>query len=170
MSWVKGRIAATAASGLWSPRIRAGLLRLAGAHVDRARIYPGIRFIGSPQGFSVGPGSFINAELLVGSNAPVRIGARVAVGPRCMLLPTTHELGSHSERAAATIAAEIVIGDGCWLGAGVTVLGGITIGDGTVIAAGAVVTADCDPDSVYAGVPARFVKPLETSSEPVARS
>ncbi|MEV8370925.1 DapH/DapD/GlmU-related protein [Microbacterium sp. NPDC064584] len=158
MSAVRALTAAAAGSALWTPRLRRLILRLSGANIDRARIYPGIRFIGSTRLFSVGPGTFINAELLVGSNAHVRVGARVAIGPRCMLLPTTHELGDPQERAGRTRAAEITIGDGCWLGAGVTVLGGVSIGSGVVVAAGAVVTADCDPDSLYAGVPARLVK------------
>jgi maltose O-acetyltransferase len=34
------------------------------------------------------------------------------------------------------------------------VLDGVTIGAGCVIAAGAVVTRDCEPDGLYAGVPA----------------
>jgi len=125
-------------------------------------VYPGIRFTGRPDWLTVGRGSFINTELLVGANAPVRIGEEVAVGPRCAFLPSTHELGPTRKRAGAVTAAEIVIGDGCWLGAGVTVLGGVSIGAGAVIAAGAVVTSDCPGDALYAGVPARLVRHLSS--------
>ena len=38
---------------------------------------------------------------------------------------------------------------------------GVTVGDGCVLAAGAVVTGDCEPDGLYAGVPARRVKDLD---------
>jgi maltose O-acetyltransferase len=38
---------------------------------------------------------------------------------------------------------------------------GVTIGDGCTIASGAVVTRDCEPDGMYAGVPARRVKDLD---------
>jgi maltose O-acetyltransferase len=44
------------------------------------------------------------------------------------------------------------------------VLPGVTVGDGCVIAAGAVVNADCQPDGLYAGVPARRVRDLEPIS------
>ena len=52
----------------------------------------------------------------------------------------------------------VVIGNDVWVGCGVRILGGVTIGDRSVIAAGAVVTRDCEPNAVYAGVPARLVK------------
>jgi maltose O-acetyltransferase len=38
------------------------------------------------------------------------------------------------------------------------IMPGITIGEGTVIAAGAIVTKDCEPDALYAGVPARRLR------------
>jgi maltose O-acetyltransferase len=50
------------------------------------------------------------------------------------------------------------IGDRCWIGARATILPGVSIGDGTVVAAGAVVTKDCEPDALYAGVPARRLR------------
>lgn len=152
---------AVAAWPLWSPRMRGRLLSAAGVRCDRVRVYPGIRLLGSPRDLAVGAGSFLNAELLVGGNARVEVGARVRIGPRCALLPTTHELGPSEQRAGAVAAAPIRIGDGCWLGAGVTVLSGVSIGAGAVIAAGAVVVGDCEPDALYAGVPARLVRRLE---------
>ena len=153
-------IAAVASSRVWSPTTRTRLLRRAGASIGRARVLAGIRFIGDPSVLSIGDGVFVNAELLVGANAPVTIGSGVRIGPRCALVPTTHELGPSSARAGATSAAPIVVGDGCWLGAGVTVLSGVTIGAGSVIAAGAVVTSDCEPDALYGGVPAKLLRRL----------
>ncbi|WP_408003863.1 LbetaH domain-containing protein [Puerhibacterium puerhi] len=37
---------------------------------------------------------------------------------------------------------------------------GVTIGRGCIIAAGSVVTSDCQPDGLYAGVPAARKKDL----------
>ena len=54
----------------------------------------------------------------------------------------------------------VVIGDDVWVGCGVRILGGVTVGPHSVIAAGAVVTKSTNPDSVYAGVPARRVKSI----------
>lgn len=45
-----------------------------------------------------------------------------------------------------------------WLVAGVTVCPGVTIGENSVIGAGSVVTKDVPDNTVYAGVPAKFIK------------
>ena len=45
------------------------------------------------------------------------------------------------------------------IGANSVILPGVTIGEGVVVAAGSVVVKDCLPWRVYAGVPARPVKP-----------
>ena len=43
---------------------------------------------------------------------------------------------------------------------------GVTVGSGCIIAAGAVLTADCSPDGIYAGVPAKRIKDLAPSRTP----
>ncbi|GAA1982709.1 acyltransferase [Microbacterium pumilum] len=164
MSLVTRQIARLAAAGVWTPQQRSRLLRAAGARIGRARVYAGIRFIAEPSWLTVGDGTFINAELLVGANADVTIGANASLGPRCALLPSTHEAGTADKRAGATSASPIMIGDGCWLGAGVTVLSGVSIGAGCVVAAGAVVTSDCEPNSLYGGVPARKIRDFDETA------
>ena len=49
---------------------------------------------------------------------------------------------------------------GTWIGANAIVLPGVRIGEGCVIAAGSVVVNDCEDNSLYAGVPARFIRKL----------
>lgn len=51
------------------------------------------------------------------------------------------------------------IGNDCWIGHGALILAGVCIGNGSIIAAGSVVTTDIDPYFIYAGVPARKIKP-----------
>jgi acetyltransferase-like isoleucine patch superfamily enzyme len=159
---LKGVLASTlVASPVWSPRMRARLLGLLGVRLSGgARIDPGIRFIGGVDHLVVGRGAFINTDVTIGANADVVLGERVHLGPGVRLLPTTHEIGPHEQRAGATSGLPIRIGDGSWLGAGVTVLGGVTVGDGCVVAAGAVVHVDTEPDTVYGGVPARLIRRL----------
>jgi len=47
-----------------------------------------------------------------------------------------------------------------WLEAGVTICPGVTIGENSVIGAGSVVTKDVPSNTVYAGVPAKFIKSI----------
>jgi acetyltransferase-like isoleucine patch superfamily enzyme len=82
-----------------------------------------------------------------------------------MLLTTGHDLGPHEQRAGELTAAPIVVGDGAWIGARSVVLPGITVGPGAVVAAGSVVTTDCEPDGLYAGVPAVRKRELPTDGD-----
>lgn len=45
-------------------------------------------------------------------------------------------------------------------------LPGVTVGKGCVVAAGAVVAADCAPNGLYGGVPARRIKDLDLRLDP----
>lgn len=47
------------------------------------------------------------------------------------------------------------------LGVNCTVLPGVTLGEGCIVGANSVVTRDCEPWMVYAGSPARPIKPRE---------
>ena len=53
----------------------------------------------------------------------------------------------------------IKIGNNCWIGAKATILDGVNIEDGCIIAAGALVTEGVyEVNSIYGGVPAKFLK------------
>lgn len=63
----------------------------------------------------------------------------------------------------ACISGNVHIGERSWIGAGAVVNQGqnnrrLEIGAGAVIASGAVVLTDCEPNAVYAGVPARRIR------------
>jgi acetyltransferase EpsM len=60
-----------------------------------------------------------------------------------------------------TIAGNVNINEGVFIGAGATVIPGITIGKGAYIAAGACVTNDVPPHVMVAGVPARVKKTID---------
>ena len=53
-------------------------------------------------------------------------------------------------------------GSKVWIGANVTILPGVTIGDGAVIAAGAVVNKDVKANTIAGGVPAKYIKDVDT--------
>jgi maltose O-acetyltransferase len=154
-------------------RLRTRLLIRAGLHIaPRASIAGPVRITGpGPLGalLSIGPGSFISGPIHIDLGAAVSIGARVYIGDQVKLLTGTHEIGESNQRCGGHRWAPIEIGDGAWIGSGVTVLPGVRIGGGAVVGAGAVVTADVAPDTLVAGVPARFVRDLDPEGATASR-
>lgn len=59
------------------------------------------------------------------------------------------------------LAGEIIVGDNVFIGKGATVLAGVTIGSNCVIGACALVTKNVPDNTIYGGVPAKFLKTTE---------
>lgn len=132
---------------------------------EHTRLYWGGDVLLGPRGrFSVGKHSHLAPYYycLVADNQ-LSIGDHVAIGPRCMFfchsngiphdVPNTPFTGCH-------INADIRIGNNVLIGARVTVLPGAVVGDNVVVGAGSVVKGVLESGWVYAGAPARKVKPL----------
>jgi maltose O-acetyltransferase len=168
------RIAVGAVSRLFPQhtfnRTRTVLLRALGVRVAaRSCVAGALKITGSgsvPHLLCVGPGCYLTGPLHIDLMAPVRIGARVYVGYEVILITADHEIGPSAQRCGARACGPIDIGDGAWIGSRVVILPGVRIGRGAVVAAGAVVTKDIAPNTLAAGVPARFVRDLD---EEVAR-
>jgi maltose O-acetyltransferase len=145
------------------------LLRLCGWRIaPGAHLFSALFMNGRVQ---VGPQAMIAQDVFLHDHAQITIGSNAWIGPRCTILTQTHEVGDADQRAGRTIDKPVAIGAGCWLGGAVTVLPGVTIGSGCVIAAGAVVTKDCEPNGLYAGVPATRRRELpDTAGLPNAHS
>lgn len=57
-----------------------------------------------------------------------------------------------------TIGGNVNIGNNCYIGSGAIIRNGINIGNYSIIGMGAVVTRSIEPESVYIGNPARFIR------------
>lgn len=147
---------------IWPVGLRATLLNLAGAKIHPSvRIFPGVHLIG--RRLAIGELSFVNTGCHIDAFDQVTIGRDVHLSPRVAILTATHELEGAGRRAGQHTSAPVTIGDGAWIGAGATILPGVTVGPGAVVAAGAVVSSDCEPNTMYAGVPAKPVRELDAA-------
>ena len=106
----------------------------------------------------IGERGFINFGCSIVAMSRVTIGARVLIGPHCMIMDTAFHNIEPDRRLDPVEPEPITIGENVWLGARVIVLPGVTIGDDSVIGIGSVVTQDIPPGSVAVGVPARVVR------------
>lgn len=135
------------------------LLRKMGwEHIEPSHIRDGCLFIG--RDLHLGYGCYLNRQVFLDASATVTVGKHVQFGPRSMVITGSHRIGEANLRGGTPTAEPVSIGDGCWIGAAAIILPGVHVGDGCVIAAGAVVTRDCEPNGLYAGVPARRVRGL----------
>lgn len=98
---------------------------------------------------------YLGDNVHIDCHAGVVIGHGVAIAKDTTIMDTDH----HELTGQKAIALPIRIGDHVWIGTRVTILKGVTIGEGAVIAAGSVVTTDVEPGMLYAGVPARPIRP-----------
>lgn len=128
-----------------------------------------------------GPGLAMAPSVSLRNAERITLGARVHVGERCSLWAGDSSgrihLGDHvllapevfvtasNYRTTWGVAVmdqdklerDVVIGDGCWLGAKVVVLPGVTIHDGAVVGAASVVAHDLPAGSICTGAPAQVV-------------
>jgi len=109
---------------------------------------------------SVGNRTFVNKGSLIASKQDIRIGNDVLIGDYVSIYDHDHGLLNRSEYATSPVKIE----DNVWIGSHAVVLKGVSIGQGSVVAAGSVVTKSIPAGEVWGGVPARFIKSIESSS------
>lgn len=119
-------------------------------------------FIYGGQGIKIGRyvhvASFVSiiggGELEIGDYAAIAAGARLITGT------DTYEGGSrmsaalpHEQRNVKLL--KIVVGKDAFIGTNTVVHPGVTIGEGAVIGSCSLVLKDCEPWTIYAGVPCK---------------
>lgn len=147
------------ASVLVPQKIRPYLYRMGGVKLDKGVTFCPHCFCGNND-LIIGEGTFINYNVWFDTAGGIEIGKNCNIAYQVVFVTSTHELGEAGRRAGDSYAKKIIVGDGVWIGARATILPGVNIGNGVIIAAGAVVTSDCEPNCMYAGVPAKKIKSL----------
>jgi maltose O-acetyltransferase len=150
-----------AASNFTPVFIRIMFYKLYGIDIKSKIIRSGC-FFGKPR-VAIGKGTFINYNCFFEATNKIIIGENCAIGMNVTFCNSNHKFDNPLRRAGDVQSEPIIIGNGVWIGANSTILPGVTIGDGCVIAAGSVVTKDCEPHSLYGGVPAKKIRDLDKS-------
>ncbi|MCT4326768.1 acyltransferase [Elizabethkingia anophelis] len=149
--------------------IKNAILRLAGAKIGKnVRICSSVKILGNGK-LIIGNNTWLGIEsLIVVANdnknpvTIVKIGSNVDIAPRTYIGTGTHVVDTSTPNIAGEgITKNIIIGDGCWICANAVILPGIEIQEKSIIAASSLVNKDVPANSLYAGIPAKFVKFLK---------
>lgn len=140
-------------------------LRMLGARVDAsANLRPGLILDNTYfkySNLSIGENAFIGRRVFLDMANPVVV-ERDAVVSEGVSIITHQDVGNRMLAAFYKRRdGEVVLKEGCWIGANATILNGVTVGKCAVVAAGAVVNRDVPDYTVVGGVPAVFIKNLK---------
>ncbi|RLG56497.1 MAG: transferase [Candidatus Hydrothermarchaeota archaeon] len=108
----------------------------------------------------IGDHTWIGQQCFLHSAGGLRIGRAVGIGPGVTILTSQHQVVDRDLPVyfSPLEFGEVILEDGCDIGAGSIILPGVTIHKGSIIGAGSVVTKDVPPYEIWAGVPARFIR------------
>lgn len=141
--------------------LRKLLSELTGSPIDgTVGLFPPI-YTDYGKNLHIGSNVFINMGCKFQDQGGIFIGDGSLIGHNCVMATINHD-PSPEKRGSMTFKA-IHIGRNVWIGANVTITPGVTIGDGAIVAAGAVVTKDVAPRTIVGGVPAKFIKRIESN-------
>lgn len=116
-----------------------------------------------PRSCTLGEGTVALAGVV--ATTAVRVGAHVALMPQVVLTHDDHVADFVSVGSGVRLAGGVVVETGAYLGAGCLIREGVRVGAWSLIGMGAVVVDDVPPHQIWAGVPARFLRPVELPRE-----
>jgi len=119
----------------------------------------GFRLMGCSN-ISIGRRCLFNNHVWIGASCGIEIGDDVLVGPYVVMRDANHGYADKTKRIREqdNSKAKITIGDDVWIGAMVVILKGVTVGRGSIVAAHSLVNKDIGENTIWGGVPARFLK------------
>jgi sugar O-acyltransferase (sialic acid O-acetyltransferase NeuD family) len=111
-----------------------------------------------PASCSLGVGAVLLAGVV--ATADVRVGAHAAIMPHVVLTHDDRLDDYVTAGAGARVAGAVHVCEGAYLGSGCLIRENLTVGPGALVGMGAVVTRDVPGGEVWAGMPARYARPV----------
>ncbi|QSH58007.1 acyltransferase [Photobacterium damselae subsp. damselae] len=108
---------------------------------------------------SVGNNCYLAPFVIINCSDDIILSDQVMIGFSSVIVSGNHSKINGSYRYGYRNTSPINIKYGVWVGANCTILAGAEIGRGSLIAANSVVNnVKCKSDSIYGGVPCKFIK------------
>lgn len=115
-----------------------------------------------------------NAQIILGDNVyigdqcnlrasgrPIKIGSDTLIANSTIIVSANHGVSLETkicEQPWSGTGEGVTIGKDCWIGSNVTILPNSFIEDGCIIGAGSVVRGRIPTQTIWAGVPAKYIK------------
>jgi sugar O-acyltransferase (sialic acid O-acetyltransferase NeuD family) len=112
-----------------------------------------------PGSCRIGPGSVVMAGCV--ATTDVELGAHVGVMPQAVFTHDDRVDDFVTVGAGVRVSGTVHVGEGVYLGAGCLIRENLTIGPWALVGMGAVVTRNVPAGEVWAGSPARYLRPVE---------
>ena len=112
---------------------------------------------------TIGAGTVALAGVV--ATVEVSVGAHVGLMPQVVLTHDDVLADFVTIGSGARLAGSVSVGTGAYLGAGCLVREGQVVGDWALLGMGAVVVDDVPAGEVWAGVPARYLRPVDLPPE-----
>lgn len=143
--------------------VRSLMSKLIGKPVDESFVMFPPFYTDCGKNITIGENVFINAGCKFQDQGGITIGNASLIGHNVVMATLNHDLAP--EKRSTMHPAPIIIEENVWIGSNATILSGVTIGNGAIVAAGAVVTKDVGANTIVGGVPAKFIKKVDSSKE-----
>ena len=124
-------------------------------------------FIARMCGVQFGRGCYLGFNVFFDTNytSLIQIGDGVTISHSVSIHTHTGSPATGRLTGLYNTSGPVTICDGAWISANSVVLPGVKIGADCMIGAGSIVTRETDPESFYAGNPARKIRSLELGTE-----
>ena len=134
------------------------MLRLFGARLGAGARVHGSASIWLPANLELGDHVLIGPGVRLYNQGRITIGAKSVVSQRAHICASTHDV---RDPLFQPVLRPVRIGQHCGIAAEAFVGPGVTMGDRAVLGARGALFGDAQPDGVYSGNPAAFVKPRQ---------
>lgn len=141
-------------------QIRERLSEIIGSQIDTSTTIFIPFYTNFGQHIRIGKNVFINHACSFLDMGGITIEDDVLIGPRVNLVTENHPVDP-AKRKQLDLKS-ILIKRNAWIGAGATILPGVTVGENAIVAAGAVVNKDVPANTIVGGVPAKFIRTMDT--------
>lgn len=107
---------------------------------------------------SIGDDAVISPNCIFYGAGEIEIGDRFDCGPGCYIFSSRTDM----QNTADHVFSKVTIGNDVVLFAGCILSPGITLGDGVMVGAGSLILNDLIEPGLYAGTPAKLIRPKST--------